>query len=176
MACLVEYNPDCITFGVELKTKLNKLGYTSTNLTEFLLEFITKQGGNNVSTELASLKKVVEGISADTLPANAKMNGLRTGSTHSIRVENKSVDYSLGGQEFTYDFKNLIDNLPSDIVYLKSRADIVDSKGKRVSISGKNNTVTVPSLPATATLSVDVNTVDGGMTFERSIYLENDVE
>lgn len=174
--CLVEYQSDCVKFSVDLKTKLSKLGYTSTNLSDLLLEFITKTGGNTISTELADLRKVVEGISADTLPANAKMFGLRTGSTDMVKVENKSVEYSLDGQELTYNFKHLVENLPEGIVYLQARADVVDSGGKRVSISGKNNTVTVPSLPATATLSLDVKSANGNMTLERSIYLESDVD
>lgn len=175
MACLKEINSECITFSVALQARLAAVGYTAKTFDDLIMEIVTKSGGN-LEAQIKDLRKIVSEFNADTIPAGAKMFGLRSGSVDAVKITNRSVEYSADGEEFTYDFSKLIQELPEDIVYLGARVDVVDDKGKRASIQGKRNNLKVPSIPATATLSLDLKSANGNLTLEKVVYIESDVD
>lgn len=174
MACLNPTYSNCIEFSADLTAKLSALGYTATNLEQFLL-IVAEKGVAKLSDQVYALQQTVNSISTSTLKANAKSFGLKSGSTDIVKLNNRSVDYSLIGTTLNYDFSGLRSDLPSDIAYLSARADAVDLNGRKTSIKGSNNSLTI-ALPANVTFSVDLRSPNGNLTLEKSVYLESDVE
>jgi hypothetical protein len=168
MSYLTPTYSNAIVFTKDLTTALGKLGYKSTNLEEFLLEMVKKE---SLAEKVAALETAVKGISADTLSSNAKSYGLKTGAADVVKIANRSVEYSVENQQLTYDFSKLTKELPQGIVYLGSRVDVVDDRGKRASIKGKNNTLAL-SGPATATFSIDLKSANGSLTLEKAVRLD----
>lgn len=171
MSYLTQTYSNAIVFTKDLTAKLGKLGYKSTNLEEFLVELVKKE---SLSTKVAALEEAVKNISADTIPSNAKPYGLQTGAADAVKIENRSVEYSVEGQQFTYDFSNLTKGLPEGIVYLGARVDVVDDQGKRASIKGKSNVLSLNG-PSTATFSIDLKSANGSLTLEKAVRLDGNV-
>lgn len=171
MSYLTPTYSNAIVFTKALTTELGKLGYSSTNLEEFLVEFIKKE---SLSGRISALETAVKNINADTLPSNAKPYGLKTGSADAVKIENRSVEYSVEGQQFTYDFSTLTKELPEGIVYLGARVDVVDDQGKRASIKGKSNVLSLNG-PSTATFSIDLKSANGSLTLEKAVRLDGNV-
>lgn len=167
-----------VEFTTSTKRVLEQHGYASTDIESFILELLTKQGGTSVSSELQELREKVEAISADTLMVNARMYGLGTASVDAIKLQNRVVQYSLIGNELSYDFSALVKDLPPDMKYLSARADVIDANtGKKlVSVKGKKNSIQVPNLPATATLFIEVRGPNGNLTLDKRVELTADVD
>ncbi len=177
MSCLNPVYAHCIEFSASLQAKLVELGYDSTNLGDFILEFlITKKGGTDVSSELAKLREEVGSISAANLKVGTSLYGLKSGSVDAAKLQNRNVNYTLVGEELTYDLSSITDNLPVDIKYVGARVDVLADSGKRSSITGKRNVVQVPALPAQAKVTLDLRGPNGNLTLERTIALSTDAD
>lgn len=139
------------------------------------MEIISKSGAD-LKTTVEALQNTVNNISTDTLPANSRLFGLRSGGVDAAKITNRFVEYSVEDQKLTYSFSKMLQDLPENVSYLSSRVDVVDNQGKRTSIKGAKNDLTVSNVPFDATFSIDVKSVNGILTFEKVVHVESDIE
>ena len=171
--CLSKTYSNCIYFTVATIEKLAARGYSAQNLDEFLIEIIDKSGGN-VTAQLDDLKTALDEVSTKSLPANARTFGLKTGGVEANKLTNRKVDYTLVGQNFSYDLSGLKAELPTGFKLLSATASVVDDAGKRSSVRGTGSTVKAASLPITAKISATIQTPSGQLELEKELHLTGD--
>lgn len=169
MACLVPTYSNCIVFTASFIDKLSKLGYSSTNLEDFILEFINNPN-SSVQSQLATLSQAVKNLSTENLPANSRTFGLGTGSVDAVKLSNKSVEYSVTDDSFTFSLEGIKRELPTGFRALKGSAVVIGSTGKKSSVNSLGSTLKT-TLPATAQISMSIQTSNGILELNKEILL-----
>jgi hypothetical protein len=175
MSCLTPIYSDCIVLTAGLRARLSALGYTSTTFEDLLVELIQK-GGTSVSSQLADLKKVVEGIGTESLPAGARTFGLSSGSVDAAGIQDKSVQYGFQDGTLSYDLSAMKAGLPAGFSFVGASATVVDAQGKRSSIRGPIAQLTGITAPAQVEIRANVQTQNGLITLEKNLYISGNVE
>lgn len=175
MACLTPIYTNCIVFTAGFTARLKDLGYQAGTFEDLLIEIIEK-GGPNTASQIASLQAAVSAIDTKSLPANARTFGLSTGSVDAAQISDRSVAYAQKGKEFTYDLTALKAGLPTGFTFLGASVSVVGADGKRSSVRGPMAKLQVSSLPAQAQIVANVQTANGLLSLEKSLYISADAE
>lgn len=175
MSCLTPIYTNCITFTAGLVARLKDLGYQAGTFEDLLVEIIQK-GDAGTADKVAKLQEAVAAIDTTALPARARTFGLSTGSVDAAQISDRNVKYSQTGKEFTYDMSALKAGLPTGHTFLGASVSVVGADGKRSSVRGPMAKVQVSSLPAQVSMVANVQTVNGLISLEKSLYISADAE